>query len=99
MDEAKRELTLEELEKQYTELTEKRNAIKEQFDRKLKEEEDRKKAQLAIEKEKRKKEIEEAEDNYRRLLKAYIADYGSYSTITSTSDSDWYPNSFWRSFF
>ena len=54
-------------------------------DKKKREEEDRKKAELALQKETRKKEIEDAADNYKKLIKAYIEDYGSIS-ITSNSD-------------
>lgn len=51
------------------------------------EEEERKKAELARVKEIRKKEIEDAANNYQKLLKAYIKDYGAIS-ITSNAD-DW----------
>ena len=56
-------------------------------DKKKREEEERKKAELALVKEARKKEIEDAANNYNELLKAYIKDYGAIS-ITSNSD-DW----------
>ena len=57
-------------------------------DKKKREEEEHKRAELALQKETRKKEIEDALDNYKKLLKAYIEDYGSIS-ITSNSD-DWF---------
>jgi hypothetical protein len=56
-------------------------------DQKKREEEARKKAELALAKETRKKEVEDALDNYQKLLKAYIEDYGAIS-ITSNAD-DW----------
>lgn len=56
-------------------------------DKKKREEEEKRQAELAIKKETRKKEVEEACDNYRKLLKAYIEDYGAIS-ITSNTD-DW----------
>ena len=43
------------------------------------EEENRKKEELALEKETRKKEIEDALKNWRKLMKAYIEDYGALS--------------------
>ena len=56
-------------------------------DKKKREEEDRKKAELALKKEARKKEVDDAIDSCRELIKAYIKDYGSIS-ITSNID-DW----------
>ena len=48
-------------------------------DKKKREEEDRKKAELALAKENRKKEVEDAMDNCRELIKAYVKDYGFIS--------------------
>ena len=55
--------------------------------KKKQEEEDRKKAELILAQDTRKKEIEAAYENYRKLLKDYIKDYGAIS-ISSNSD-DW----------
>lgn len=57
-------------------------------DKKKREEEERKKAELALAKENRKKEVEVARDNFQKLLKEYIKDYGS---ISITSDTDEWP--------
>lgn len=56
-------------------------------DKKKQEEEERKKAELALAKEAREKEIRDVADNYHKLIKAYIKDYGPIS-ITSNAD-DW----------
>lgn len=56
-------------------------------DKKKQEEEERKQAELALKKEARRKEVEDALDNYQKLVKAFIEDYGS---ISITSDfNDW----------
>ena len=69
-------------------------------DKKKREEEERKKAELALKKEARKKEVEDARDNFQKLLKAYVQDYGS---ISITNDSDEWPPFFsskpWRWWF
>ena len=52
------------------------------------EEEEKREAKLVAEKAARKKEIESAEENYRRLLGAYIKDYGSYSATRSCMSDD-----------
>ena len=51
------------------------------------EEEKLKQEKLAFEKEARIKEIEAAEKHYRKLVAAFVKDYGSYST-TRRYDSD-----------
>lgn len=56
-------------------------------DKKKREDEEKRQAELAIQKETRKKEVGEALENYQKLLKNYIKDYGSIS-ITSNTD-DW----------
>jgi hypothetical protein len=86
MKDTKREMTIEELEKEYTKITEERQNIEKVLKQKKQDEEARRTAQLALDKEKRRKEIEEAYDNYITLVNTYVRDYGSYSTITSTSN-------------
>ena len=54
----KREMTIEELEAEYKKVSEQYDALGTQIKKKRQEEEDRKKAQLAIEKDARYKEIE-----------------------------------------
>lgn len=85
MENAKREMTLEELEKEYAKATEEYYNLEKQLKQKQQEEKDRRTAQLAVDKEKRKKEVEEAYNHYSKLVKAYIKDYGSIS-ITDTLD-------------
>lgn len=95
MKDTKREMTIEELEKEYAKITEERLNIEKILKQKKQEEEDRKVAQLTLEKERRKKEVDEALDNYRTLANAYIRDYGSYSTITTSSDSTHLLDNLW----
>lgn len=57
-------------------------------DKKKQEEESRKKAELALEKENRKRELDEAFENWNKLRKEFIKDYGYYSTSTSESFKD-----------
>ena len=92
----KKDFTIEELKKMYEDSLKESNTLGEMLRQKEKDEEDRRKAQLALEKENRKKEVDEAFENYRTLLKAYIKDYGAYAMTTDTS---WCPESFWPSFF
>ena len=57
-------------------------------DRIKREEEERKQAELAITKEARKKELDEAFEKWNKLKNAFIRDYGCYSTSTSESFKD-----------
>ena len=81
----KREMTIEELKKELAELTTKKKCIEEQIEKKKQDVEERRMAQLALDKEKRKKEMDEAYDNYCTLVNAYIRDYGNYSVTTTNS--------------
>ena len=85
MENTKREMTIEELEKEYAEITKEYQLIEEELKKKKQEEKDRKTAQLAADQEKRKKEVDEAFEKYYTLIKEYIRDYGSYSTMTSNT--------------
>lgn len=89
MDNAKRELTLDELKKQLSKLGEEYSNLNEIIKKREVEEEDRKKAQLALEKETRKNEVDEALEKYIDLLHAYLEDYGSYSNVCM-SDLPWW---------
>lgn len=96
MKDTKREMTIEELEKEYAKITEERQNIEKTLKQKKQDEEEHRIAQLALEKEKRKKEVDEALNNYHTLVNAYIRDYGSYSTTTSvTTDSNYLLNNPW----
>lgn len=99
MESKKKSINVEELSKQYEEAKKNFESIGAQLQLAKKEEEDRRNAQLALEKENRKKEVDEAFQNYNNLLKAYINDYGSYGTTLYADDYNWFPNKFWRSFF
>ena len=91
----KKEYTIEELEAQYKLAEEKRNALKKQIEQRKKEEEELREAQLALEKDARKKEVDEAIANTKMLIKAYINDYGIYS-FTSSSDDEIFNSRFWN---
>jgi DNA repair exonuclease SbcCD ATPase subunit len=95
MKDTKREMTIEELEEKYAKITEECQNIEKILRQKKQEEKDRRIAQLALEKERRKKEVDEALDNYRTLAGAYIHDYGSYSTITTSSNSNHLLDNLW----
>ena len=56
-------------------------------DKKKREDAERKQAELALQKEARKKEVEEAAEKYHKLFKAYIKDYGAISI--SGNSGDW----------
>jgi hypothetical protein len=86
MEKGKRELTIEELEKQLADVNETRKFLSETLAKKKKAEKEKKEAQLALEKENRKKEVDEAYETYRILVNNYVRDYGSYSTVTNGDD-------------
>lgn len=92
-----KEFTIEELETQYKLAEEKRNALKKQIEQKKKEEEELREAQLALEKDARKKEVDEALKKYQKLLRAYMDDYGAYSFSNDESVFDLFSSKFWNS--
>lgn len=71
----KKELTIEELEAELKELTERKNSLHEMIEIKKIEEEKKRKAKLNAEEEDRKKEIEIALNIANDLIKKYIEDY------------------------
>ena len=91
----KKEYTIEELEAQYKEAEEKRKVLKEQIEQKKREEEELREAQLALEKETRKREVDEAITKCKELVKAYMHDYGIYS-FSSTDDDAIFSSKFWN---
>ena len=95
----KKEYTIEELEAQYKLADEKRNALKRQIEQKKKEEEELREAKLALEKDARTKEVEEALKKYKTLVSAYIDDYGVYSWVSDDSSFDLFGSKFWNSIF
>ena len=88
----KKDLTIEELTKQCEEAKKNFETLSEQLKKAKKEEQERREAQLALEKETRKKEVDDALANYRTLVNAYIKDYGVYESITTASSYPW----FWK---
>lgn len=95
----KKDMTIEEMKQQLAESQQKTDELRNKLKKAIQDEEDRKQAQLALEKANRHKEVEEAHDTYYSLLKAYINDYGSYQTISSTENDNWFHNKFWKGFF
>lgn len=81
----KKDLTTEELKKLYEDALEKSNTLGEMLRQKEKEEKEIREAKLALEKESRKEEVDDAFNNYKTLLSAYIKDYGSF-TVTNPND-------------
>ena len=91
----KKEFTIEELESQYKLAEEKRNALKQQIEQKKKEEEELRAAKLTLEKDARKKEVDNAIAQCKKLVKAYMHDYGVYS-FTSSGDDEIFNSRFWN---
>ena len=96
--------TLEQLKAELEQAQQAFDIAKKLAEQKEKEEAERKKAELAAEKNKRKEEIKEAENHYRALVKQFIKDYGSYDATYSYDDEDDNPINFlfgskpWRFF-
>lgn len=74
--------TIDELEKQCKEAEKRFKHLQVQLERQKKEEEDQKVAELAANKPARKKEVDEACENFLALRRAYMKDYGSYDYTT-----------------
>ena len=83
-----KKFTTEQLEEQCEEARKAFVRLKEQLEEQKRAEEEQKQAELALAQENRKKEVEDARDNFQKILKAYIQDYGS---ISITSDADEWP--------
>ena len=81
MEAKKKEIAVEELKKQCEEAKNKFETLYEQLKIAEKEEAERKEAELALKKEARKAEVDKAYETYRKLVNAYVNDYGSYSTV------------------
>lgn len=92
---SKKEYTIEELEDQYKKNEEIQRALKEQIEQKKKEEKELREAKLALEKETRKKEVDDAITNAKTLMQKYINDYGIYSFISS-NDDEIFNSRFWN---
>ena len=94
MKDEKREMTIEELEKQVSEMKEQYEDLNKKLKQKKQDEANRKKAQLAAEKDTRYKEIEEVSKHLNLLISDYTKDYGSFSFTRSYSNNDDYKYSF-----
>ena len=79
-NETKRPQTIEELETKYAKMMAECERVHQNIEQMKKEEADRKRVQLALEKEQRKRTIEEKEKELTNLIHEYIKDYGSYET-------------------
>ena len=86
MKDEKREMTIEELENQVSEMKEQYEDLNKKLKQKKQDEADRKKAQLANEKDVRYEEIKLASKHLNDLIQKYIDDYGSFSFSRSYSD-------------
>ena len=91
----KKDFTLEELKKMYEDSLKESNTLGEMLRQKEREETDRKKAELELQKEKRMEEITAAENHLNELYKSYIEDYGYLKIEHKADDYDWFP-SFWK---
>ena len=72
------ECTTKALEEEQSRIAEQYENLTKEINRRKREEAERKRAQLALEKKKRQEEINEAKKKYDDLVHAFIEDYGSY---------------------
>ena len=90
-----KEYTLAELEAQYEKNEASQRALKVQIEQKYREEERLRQQKLAKDKDARKKEVDDAIANCKKLIKKYMDDYGIYS-FNSTNDNDIFNSKFWN---
>ena len=94
------EKTLEQLTEELIQAQKAYDAKKEEIIKKEAEEAERKKAELALAKDKRKKEVDDAIHHAIELIKAYNEDYGSYSLADHFNDLSFlFGSKPWRFFF
>ena len=94
------EKTLEQLREEFEQAQKAFNDAKKIFEQKEKEEAERKAAELALAKDERKQEVDDAINRAIELLKAYNKDYGSYSISDHINDLSFlFGNKPWRLFF
>ena len=91
----KKEYTIEELTQQCEEAKKNFENLNKLIEEKKREEKELREAQLALEKENRKKEVDEAIAKCKELVKAYMHDYGIYS-FTSADDDAFFSSKFWN---
>ena len=96
MKETRNEKTIEELRRELEIAQEAYKSAKEAVKQREVEETERKRVKLAIEKENRKKMLEEKEDELIRLINEYIKDYGSYKNCYHVSgNAEWHDLGDW----
>ena len=72
------ECTTKALEEEQARIEEQYKIIIDELNKRKQEEAERKRAQLAVDRQKREKEIRDAKKKYNDLVQAFIEDYGSY---------------------
>ena len=85
---ADKKLTVEELEQKVENAKKAFDSLNEQLQKQKKEEEEKRLSELALVKEVRQKEVEDALNNYTKLLKEFVKDYGA---ISISNKGDWFP--------
>ena len=93
--ENKKDFTIEELEKQCEEAKKNFETLNEQLKTAKREEEEKKKAELALQQENRYNEIKDVGKHFNELCKTYVEDYGHLTFESSSENYDWFP-SFWK---
>ena len=83
-----KDFSITELEQKCKELGDQYEDMKKILKEKKQEEENKKQEKLRAEKEVRKKELDEAFENWNKLRKEFIKDYGYYSTSVNESFKD-----------
>ncbi len=96
---ATKKTNISELEQQCLEAKKNFELLQKQLEVAKKEEEEEKRAKLEAEKATRKKEIDDAFETYKKLLTAYMDDYGVYSGVYEDGVFDLFSSKFWNSIF
>jgi hypothetical protein len=92
----KNEYTIAELEAQYKTAEENQKKLKQQIEQKKKEEAELREAKLELEKHARKKEVDDAIERAKKLLRTYMKDYGVYSYASNNDIFDMFSSKFWN---
>ena len=91
-----KEYTIEELQEKREKAKKNYELFNELLEAKKKEEKEREEAKLAKERESRKKELDDALERYKMLLRAYMRDYGIYSYSSDDDIFDLFNSKFWN---
>ena len=73
------ECTTKALEEEQVRIAEQYENVTKELNKRRREDEERKKAQLAVDRQKRENEIKAAKKHYDELVQSFIDDYGSYN--------------------